>query len=101
MKISVSTYSFGKYVEELGYREIVGKIKEYGADGVDIAAPGGTWEERIERAKVKIAELEEELDRLDAELFGEAATNYQRAAEIDTRKNEIEEELLELYDLTM
>ena len=28
MKISVSTYSFGKYVEQLGYREIIGKIKE-------------------------------------------------------------------------
>ncbi len=58
-------------------------------------------EKRIERAKVRITELEDELDRLDAELFGEAATNYQRAAEIDIRKNEIEEELLELYDLTM
>ena len=52
MKISVSTYSFGKYVEQLGYREIIGKIKEYGADGVDIADPGGTREERLERAKV-------------------------------------------------
>ena len=52
MKISVSTYSFGKYAKELGFREIVRLTKEYGADGVDVSAPGGTWEERIERAKV-------------------------------------------------
>jgi len=58
-------------------------------------------ERKIERAKAKIAELEKELEALEAELFGEAATDYQRAAEIDTRKNEIEEELLELYELTM
>jgi hypothetical protein len=58
-------------------------------------------EKKIERAKAKIAELEAELERLDEELFGEAATNYQRAAEIDTRKCEIEEELLALYELVM
>ncbi|MBQ9084573.1 MAG: ABC-F family ATP-binding cassette domain-containing protein [Clostridia bacterium] len=58
-------------------------------------------ERKIERAKAKIAELEKELEALETELFGEAATDYQRAAEIDTRKNEIEEELLELYELTM
>lgn len=58
-------------------------------------------EKKIERANKKIAELEEELVRLDEELFGEAATNYQRAAEIDARKSDIEEELLELYEITM
>ena len=39
--------------------------------------------------------------RLDEELFGEAAADYVRAAEIDKRKTEIEEELLELYELVM
>ena len=58
-------------------------------------------EKRIERAKKRIEELEGELERLEEELFGEAATNYQRAAEIDTRKGEIEEELLELYEIVM
>ena len=54
-----------------------------------------------ERAEAKIAELEDELERLDSELFGSAATDYVRAAEIDTRKNEIEEELLSLYEIVM
>ena len=58
-------------------------------------------EKKRERAKAKIEELECELERLEEELFGEAASDYVRAAEIDTRKGEIEEELLELYELVM
>ena len=56
---------------------------------------------KIERAKKRIAELEAELEELDRELFGEAATDYVRAAEIDERKTAIEEELLELYELAL
>ncbi len=59
------------------------------------------FEKKIERAKLKIEELEAETEALDRELFGEAASNYVRAAEIDKRKTEIENELLELYELVM
>ncbi len=58
-------------------------------------------EKQRERAEKKISELESELEKLEEELFGEAATDYVRAAEIEERKAEIEEELLELYELTM
>lgn len=58
-------------------------------------------EKKRERAKIKIEELESELESLDAELFGEAASDYIRAAEIEERKMQIEEELLELYELVM
>ena len=58
-------------------------------------------ERKIERARVKITELEAELEALDEELFGEAASDYVRASEIDARKSEIEEELLELYELVL
>ncbi len=58
-------------------------------------------ERKIERAKAKIEELEAELAVLDEELFGSAASDYVRAAEIDKRKCDIEEELLELYELVM
>ena len=54
-----------------------------------------------ERAEKKIGELEAELEALEEELFGEAATDYVRAAEIETRKAEIEEELLTLYEIVM
>ena len=58
-------------------------------------------EKKKERAEARIAELEAETERLDEELFGSAATDYVRAAEIDKRKSEIEEELLALYELVM
>ncbi len=58
-------------------------------------------EKKIERAKLRIAELEAESEALDEELFGPAASDYVRAAEIDKRKTEIENELLQLYELVM
>ncbi len=58
-------------------------------------------EKRLERAKEKIPELEQRLSELEAELFGEAASNYIRAAEIEAEKAKAEEELLELYELVM
>ena len=58
-------------------------------------------EKKIERAKAQIEKLEAELEALDEELFGSAASDYLRAAEIDKRKSEIEEELLALYELVM
>ena len=65
------------------------------------AARARSEEKKRERAKEKIAALEAEIERLDKELFGEASTDYVRAAEIDRRKCEIEEELLSLYELVM
>lgn len=65
------------------------------------AAEKRAAERRLERAKLRIAELEAEIERLDEELFGSAATNYVRAAEIDKRKSEIDDELLGLYELVM
>jgi len=54
-----------------------------------------------ERASARIEELENELAALEKELFSSAATDYVRAAEIDKRKGEIEEELLSLYEIVM
>ena len=52
MKIAVSTYSFGKYVESLGIDEIIRLTKEYGAEGIDVADESGSFEEKMEKAKV-------------------------------------------------
>ena len=65
------------------------------------AARARSEEKKRERAKERIAALEAEIEELDRELFGAAATDYVRAAEIDQRKCEIEEELLSLYELVM
>ncbi len=58
-------------------------------------------EKRVEKAKQRIPELEGKLLELEEELFGDAASNYVRAAEIEEEKVKIEEELLELYELVM
>ena len=58
-------------------------------------------EKRVEKAKKRIPELEERLACLEEELFGDAASDYVRAAEIEEEKSKIEEELLELYELVM
>ena len=42
--------------------------------------------------------LEGELDKIDSEMMGDAATDYKKIAELDERKNEIEERLLEIYE---
>ena len=53
---------------------------------------------RLERMAKEQTELEAELDRVTEELYGEAATDYVRAAALEARKNEIEERLLEIYE---
>ena len=58
-------------------------------------------ERRIERAKARIPKIEAELEALEEELFGEAASDYVRAAEIEEKKAALEAELMELYELTM
>ena len=42
--------------------------------------------------------LEAEIEEIDAEMNGEAATDYKKVAELDSRKTEIEERLLEIYE---
>ena len=58
-------------------------------------------ERKRERAERRIGEIEERLAALEEELFGEAASDYVRAAEIDKEKSSLEEELLSLYELVM
>ncbi len=53
---------------------------------------------RLERMAKEQVELEAELDRVTEELYGEAATDYVRAAALEARKNEIEERLMEIYE---
>ena len=58
-------------------------------------------EKKLERAKARIEIIEGKIEELDAELFGSAASDYVRAAEIDREKTALEEELLSLYEIVM
>ena len=53
---------------------------------------------RIERLQREAAKIEDELAEIDEEMNGEAAYDYTRLAELDTKKNELEERLLEIYE---
>ena len=53
---------------------------------------------RIQKLTSEMEKLEEELEMIEGEMMGDAATDYKRVAELDTRKNEIEERLLEIYE---
>ena len=88
-------------VAEAEPKRIVTSSKQEYEDKKREAARVRGEEKRRERAKAKIEELEAEIERLDIELFGEAAADYVRASEIENRKSEIEEELLSLYEIVM
>lgn len=51
-----------------------------------------------EKLAADIKSAEDEIEAIDAELFGEAATDYVRAAELDARKTELEEALMLMYE---
>lgn len=53
---------------------------------------------RIRKLTAEMEDLEAELEKIDAEMQGDAATDYKKIAELDTRKNEIEERLMEIYE---
>lgn len=53
---------------------------------------------RRERLEAEAEKIENEIERIDSEMVSEAATDYVRLAELDTRKNELEERLLEIYE---
>ncbi len=58
-------------------------------------------ERKVEAAKKKAPLLEARLSEIDEELFGEAASDYIRAAALSEEKQQIEEELLSLYELIL
>ena len=53
---------------------------------------------RLDRLKKEAEKLEGELEAIEAEMNGEAAYDYVRLAELDERKNALEERLLEIYE---
>ena len=56
---------------------------------------------RKAKAEKRAEELEEEIARLKEELFGPAASDYVRAAEIQEAIDAAEEELLALYEILL
>ena len=62
------------------------------------AAEARQYEKRRRDVLEEIEKLERELAEVSDELFGDAATDYVRAAELDDRKTYIEDRLMTLYE---
>ena len=62
------------------------------------AAEARKKKNRVERLQKEAERLEAEIEAIDGELCGSAATDYLRAAELDTRKTQCEEELMAVYE---
>ncbi len=75
----------------LSQKELYLKNKQEAADARKKA-------NRIKRLNEEMEKLEAELERIDEEMNGSAATDYKKVAELDIRKTEIEERLLEIYE---
>ena len=65
------------------------------------AAKRRSDEKRIEAAKRRVPIIEARLEEIEREMFGEAASDYVRAAELDAERERLEEELLGLYELIL
>ena len=54
--------------------------------------------EKLKDAEVRYSAIEGELASIEEELFGSAAADYVRAAELDEKKTALEERLMEIYE---
>ena len=55
-------------------------------------------QKRIENLKKEQEKIERELEQIEADLYGEAATDYKKAAELTAKKDALEERLMEIYE---
>ena len=62
------------------------------------AAAARKEQARIKRLREEAERLEARIEEIDVELYGEAATDYKKAAELEAEKSAAEERLLEIYE---
>ena len=53
---------------------------------------------KLAKLTAEMERIEAELDEISEQMSGDAATDYKKVAELDLRKNELEERLLEIYE---
>ena len=62
------------------------------------AAAARKEQARIKRLREEAERLEARIEEIDTELYGSAATDYKKAAELEEEKTAAEERLLEIYE---
>ena len=72
--------------------------KELYLKNKQIAADARKKANRIKRLTEEMESLEEQLTHIEEEMNGSAATDYKKVAELDIRRSEIEDRLMEIYE---
>ena len=90
--------SMGGYTHETPANDAPTASKEAYQQAKATAAEARKKKNRIDKLHKEAERLEAEIEAIDEELNGPAASNYVRAAELDTRKGECEEELMAVYE---
>ena len=62
------------------------------------AADARREQKRIENLRKEQEKIEQELEEIEEALYGEAATDYKKAAELTAKKDSLEERLMEIYE---
>ena len=90
--------TMGGYTHETPANDAPTASKEAYQQAKATAAEARKKKNRIDKLHKEAERLEAEIEAIDEELNGSAASDYIRAAELDTRKNECEEELMAVYE---
>ena len=90
--------TMGGYTHETPTNDTPTASKEAYQQAKATAAEARKKKNRIDKLHKEAERLEAEIEAIDEELNGSAASNYVRAAELDTRKGECEEELMAVYE---
>jgi len=90
--------SMGGYAHETPANDAPTASKEAYQQAKATAAEARKKKNRIDKLHKEAERLEAEIEAIDEELNGPAASDYVRAAELDTRKGECEEELMAVYE---
>ena len=88
----------GGYTHETPANDAPTASKEAYQQAKATAAEARKKKNRIDKLRKEAERLEAEIEAIDEELNGPAASDYIRAAELDTRKGECEEELMAVYE---
>ena len=76
----------------------IGAGKEQYLRNKQQASEARKQETRLRKLREEAEKIEKRLEEIDEELFGSAATDYVRAAELEQEKTQAEERLLEIYE---
>ena len=94
--IVIPVYKVEKYLDQCVQSVLEQSFADFELIFVDDGSTDGSWEV-IENLKKEQEKIEAELEQIEADLYGDAATDYKKAAELTARKDALEERLMEIY----